>query len=72
MTSKTLTLRDVFVTDTIVVENMASSADFKEGVRCVLMEKGAVPKWTCDSIPKVPSEAVEKFLIPVEGSVPFT
>jgi hypothetical protein len=51
--TKNLTLKEAFVNDTIVVENMAFNADFAEGVRCVLMEKGAVPKWSCDSIVNV-------------------
>lgn len=32
---------------------MVVSADFKEGVRCVLKEKGAVPKWSCPDLSSV-------------------
>lgn len=51
--AKNLTLKEAFANDTIVVENIASNSDFAEGVRCVLMEKGAIPKWSCDSIVNV-------------------
>jgi hypothetical protein len=71
--SKNLTLKEALANDMIIAENMTSNAngDFAEGVRCVLMEKGAIPKWSCDSIMDVSSEAVDSFFVPIKGHVPL-
>jgi enoyl-CoA hydratase len=44
--AKEMTLKQCFVRDFQVIEQMVGSPDFREGVRCVLLEKGQTPKWT--------------------------
>ena len=40
--------------------------DAMEGFRCVVVDKGAAPKWTYKSIYEVPQEEVEKMFAPLE------
>jgi len=66
-----LTLRECFIIDYQIIEHMATNYDFKEGVRCVLMEKGASPKWSYPTLLDVKSEAVDNFLVPIKNSIPL-
>lgn len=54
--AKTKTLKECFELDYVVIEHMVVSADFKEGVRSVLQEKGSTPKWSCSSLNSVTQE----------------
>ena len=38
--------KEVLIFDYQVLEHMAVSDDFREGTRCILIEKGAIPKWS--------------------------
>jgi enoyl-CoA hydratase len=48
--AKSMTLKECFIQDFMVIEHMVVSPDFKEGVRCVLKEKGVIPKWSCPEL----------------------
>jgi hypothetical protein len=44
--SKDRNLKDCFVQDFILAQHYSTNQNFSEGVRCLLIEKGATPKWT--------------------------
>ena len=69
--TETMSLKECLVRDFQVIEHMVVSSDFKEGVRCVLMEKGAVAKWSSPDLHSLKKEQVEVFLSPIEGSMPL-
>ena len=48
-----MTLKQCFVRDFEVIEHMVVSDDFKEGVRCVLVEKGAKANWSSPNLASV-------------------
>lgn len=50
---------------------MAVNYDFREGVRCVLIEKGAIPKWSSPSLLEIKEETVAAFLTPVKDTQPL-
>lgn len=66
--AKEMTLKEVLVRDYNVVEHMVGSADFREGVKCVLIEKTGVPKWTIPDLKSLPEEEVDRFMKPLFNS----
>jgi hypothetical protein len=50
--------------DFFLLENMMSSYDFKEGVRCLLIDKGSKPKWSASDVGSVDSQEVTKLMTP--------
>jgi hypothetical protein len=54
-----------------IIEHMAVNYDFREGVRCVLIEKGAVPKWSSPSLLEIKEDTVTAFLTPVKDTQPL-
>jgi len=50
---------------------MTNSEDFKEGVRCRVIEKEAIPKWTVPDLDSVKEEHLEAFLTPKKDFKPL-
>ena len=67
--AKGKTLRECLILDYQICERIVTDSNFAEGVRCVLVEKGRIPKWSRKSILEVENEEVEKFFTPIEGAV---
>jgi enoyl-CoA hydratase/carnithine racemase len=44
--SKNRSLKECFIQDYYLMQKMVVDPNFAEGVRCVLIEKGAKPKWS--------------------------
>jgi hypothetical protein len=66
--TKNMSLKECFIRDFQVIEHMVVSDDFKEGVRCVLVEKGSKANWSALDLFSVKEEQVQRFLKPIEGS----
>ena len=56
--TKKMTVKECFINDFEVIEHMVVSDDFKEGVRCVLMEKGAKANWSAKDLSSLKEEQV--------------
>ena len=50
--------KQCFISDFEVIEHMVIADDFKEGVRCVLIEKGAKPNWSATNLSSLKEEQV--------------
>jgi len=64
-------IKEVINRDFYVLENMTNSEDFKEGVRCRVIEKEAIPKWTVPDLDSVKEEHLEAFLTPKKDFKPL-
>ncbi len=48
-------------TSSVAVHCYGQEHDFYEGVRCMLVEKGSVPKWAPSTFAEVSDEAVSRY-----------
>jgi hypothetical protein len=59
--SRNMTAKDCFINDYAISQRFMQGNDFFEGVRCMLIDKNAKPKWSHKSIYEVPESDVNKF-----------
>ncbi len=72
-TARNLSFRDGLKMELRIAVNFVGTADFKEGVRAVLIDKDFKPNWSKKSIYDVTDEDVDKFfkLIPAPLELRF-
>lgn len=64
-------VKECFQQDFQICEHFVVDSNFAEGVRCVLVEKGAKPTWSHKHLLDVKEQEVEKYFQAVEGSKPL-
>jgi enoyl-CoA hydratase len=60
--SKDRSLRECFLQDFILAQHFSVNQNFSEGVRCLLIDKGATPKFTHKHLLDVKAEEVDAVL----------
>lgn len=61
-------VRQSFLQDFRLIEHYVKDANFAEGVRCVLKEKGATPTWSIQEYSDVDEESIDPYFFRVENS----
>jgi hypothetical protein len=46
---------------------MSTEPNFAEGVRCVLIDKGSVPKWSHQTIEDLNEDDANRYLLPLSS-----
>ncbi len=69
--AKNSSLKEVFCTDLTVALNIVTQADFKEGIRALLIDKTNNPQWNPDSIKDITMQDVKKYFQPQNQNPQF-